>query len=363
MPAHDPSRRAAGNPYRIREPGAAALTEIWLISTVVTIFGIRLYLHITGYPQVGGDTLHIAHMIWGGLGMAVGFGMLILFAHQVWKPIAAIVAGAGFGTFIDELGKFITRDNDYFFEPAIALIYAVVVVLYIGARYLERKRKPTEADHLFLAARGIQWLAIGKLDDDRKRIALAHLDASDSDSPIVGEMRALLESAHPAERSEQSRMLTWRNGMIDRYWAVVESGRLALVIVVITVVKAVQIFGSLAIGFGTGSFEINGSWAVFEWGTLVAVVVAAGLALLGLARLRGGDRVSGLHAFVAATLVSLLFGQLFAFASNQFLSFANLVVELVIFSLLRFAIAAESAMADEDGDGRPDAEAGLGAFI
>ena len=45
---------------------------------------------------MGGDTLHIAHMLWGGLGMVIGFGMLLLFADDVWKPIAALVDEQGF---------------------------------------------------------------------------------------------------------------------------------------------------------------------------------------------------------------------------------------------------------------------------
>lgn len=57
-----------GSPYRIRDTRGSELSEIWLVSAAVAILGIRGYLHLTGYPQVGGDTLHIAHMLWGGLG-------------------------------------------------------------------------------------------------------------------------------------------------------------------------------------------------------------------------------------------------------------------------------------------------------
>ncbi len=37
---------------------------------------------------------------------------------------AAWVGSAGFGFFIDEIGN-LTSDNDYFFRPAVAIMYAV----------------------------------------------------------------------------------------------------------------------------------------------------------------------------------------------------------------------------------------------
>jgi hypothetical protein len=52
------------------------------------------------------------------------------------KIITAVVAGSGFGFFIDELGKFITQDNNYFFKPAASLIIIIFILIWIIARYL-----------------------------------------------------------------------------------------------------------------------------------------------------------------------------------------------------------------------------------
>ncbi|MDQ3540723.1 MAG: hypothetical protein M3440_08560, partial [Chloroflexota bacterium] len=39
----------SGNPYRIRDPHAPSLTEIWIVSAIVTIIAIRGFLYVTGY--------------------------------------------------------------------------------------------------------------------------------------------------------------------------------------------------------------------------------------------------------------------------------------------------------------------------
>ena len=44
-------------------PSAA---EAFIIIAIATILITRLYLQLTGYPQVGGGDLHIAHALYGG---------------------------------------------------------------------------------------------------------------------------------------------------------------------------------------------------------------------------------------------------------------------------------------------------------
>nr|MEE4269245.1 hypothetical protein [Candidatus Krumholzibacteria bacterium] len=42
------------------------MLDLVLVMAVLSVLLIRFYLHLTGYPRVGGDSLHIAHMLWAG---------------------------------------------------------------------------------------------------------------------------------------------------------------------------------------------------------------------------------------------------------------------------------------------------------
>ncbi|MFC1956436.1 hypothetical protein ACFLWZ_08000 [Chloroflexota bacterium] len=115
-------------PVFARNIYAETLLEDFFVSAVASVLAIRLYLQVTGFPQFGFGPLHITHMVWGGLLMLIALVILLAFLDHRTKVIAEVLGGIGFEAFIDELGKFITRDNDYFFQPTVALIYAIFVL-------------------------------------------------------------------------------------------------------------------------------------------------------------------------------------------------------------------------------------------
>ena len=122
----------------IRNIEAGNLLENFLISAVFSLISLRVFLTITGFPRIGGETLHIAHLLFGGILMTLSIFVLLVFLNRESKQIASVIGGIGFGAFIDELGKFITTDNNYFFEPAISIIYLIFVFLFLLARSVEQ---------------------------------------------------------------------------------------------------------------------------------------------------------------------------------------------------------------------------------
>src|SRR5947207_2679248 len=103
-----------------------------LAYAVGTVLVVRLYLAMTGYPQVGTGGLHVAHLLWGGLLMLAGGNILLMVYGKGARRAGAITLGIGFGLFVDEVGKFVTRDNNYFYRPAAAIIYTTFIGLYFA---------------------------------------------------------------------------------------------------------------------------------------------------------------------------------------------------------------------------------------
>ncbi|MEW6179608.1 MAG: hypothetical protein AB1522_06760 [Chloroflexota bacterium] len=90
---------------------------IALIGYAASVLGVRLFLELTNYPRVEFGSLHIAHVIWGGLFLFVAALLPLMFANRWALFWSALLSGIGFGLFIDEIGKFITQSNDYFYPP------------------------------------------------------------------------------------------------------------------------------------------------------------------------------------------------------------------------------------------------------
>jgi hypothetical protein len=130
--------------------------DLYLLLTLLGFAGsvslTRLFLSVTNYPQIGSGELHIAHVLWGGLLLYVAALLPLVFANRSVYSASAILAGAGVGLFIDEVGKFITARNDYFFPVSASIIYVLfllTLVLFLHIRRLARTRARDELMRVF----------------------------------------------------------------------------------------------------------------------------------------------------------------------------------------------------------------------
>lgn len=172
-------------PKFIRNIDAQNFFELFFVSSIFSILTIRSYLFVTGFPKIGGDNLHISHMLWGGLFMLIAIYLLLTYMGKWIGYVAAILGGIGFGTFIDELGKFITNDNNYFYQPTIALIYAIFMILYLIAHFSQRMHKFSSEEYLINGLEILKEAVLLDLDKNEQKHALALLKKANQKNELV----------------------------------------------------------------------------------------------------------------------------------------------------------------------------------
>jgi hypothetical protein len=137
---------------------------ISLVAFAVTVIAIRVFLELTGYPQIGNSVLHIAHALWGGLLLIIAVMLPLAFANRWVIQAGALISGIGIGLFIDEVGKFITQTNDYFFPPAMVLIYGFFLLTVFVYLYFRRPHQEDPRSAMYQALEELQDALDGDLD-------------------------------------------------------------------------------------------------------------------------------------------------------------------------------------------------------
>lgn len=178
----------------VRRSRAETYILITLTALAFSVIGTRLFLQLTGYPQLGGSTLHIAHAIWGGLLLYAAALLPLVLANQWALYLSAGLNGLGAGLFIDEVGKFITRDLDYFYPPAAPLVYAFFLLSVLLYLYVRRMKREAPRTQLYHALEELQEVLDGDLDQREYERLMAWLrSARRSDSENLARLAGTLE--------------------------------------------------------------------------------------------------------------------------------------------------------------------------
>jgi hypothetical protein len=317
---------------------------------VATVLITRAALALAGYPQIGGGGLHIAHVLWGGLLLAVGVMMLLSFNGTTVKPVGSFLAGVGFGLFIDEVGKFLTSDSNYFFSPAAAVMYVTIVVLVLAVQAVHGRR-PLSAGEQYVAALQTAASGVGAgLDPHDRDIALRRLAVA-KDLPASAEAAALLR-ALPAGRGDRyartGARVSRRVGAVLRSRAV---RRVAIVVLVIQTSVTVLVLGVVGLAVGLRAAGVPD--VTLDLGDPVPTAVSLGTSALsavcvavGLVRLRRRRRVAGYRWMQRAVLIDLLLTRVVVFVENQFAAVPSVVIDLVLLGV--FEVAMRDAAEERD---------------
>ena len=307
------------------------------VCAVATVVFTRGFLAATGDPQVGGSKLHIAHVLWGGLLLLAALLATLAFLSPATKPTAAVVGGVGFGLFIDEVGKFVTKDVNYFYRPAIAIIYVCFVVLFGVIRWLSRRRFIAQEATLS-GLDALQRAAVGALSAQRRTHILNLMYSTGTDGPLAQSVRELLERT--AGEPELRPPLTQRlSSSAARLWIPFTEHRLFrqgvfALLGVAAAISAAEAGWLLRDGVSHLSF----SQRAFTLTTIVADVAL----LIGAVRL-SRSLLSALHWYDHAVLLEITVGQIFLYTSEQLAATLNLLALLILWGLIRWTIQFETA--------------------
>lgn len=331
-----------------RNVQAGKSLEIFLIAAIASLLAVRYGLYLSGYPQVGGSTLHIAHMLWGGLLMLAALVLLLAFLGQRLQRFAALLGGAGFGIFIDEIGKFLTKDNNYFFKPAIGIIYAIFVILYLVASFFGRTRPLTDREAQLNALSQLEEAVLHDMDPiERQRVA-ALLQQADPKSPITKHLKTFLhttDTVKPDDPNALERFLAALQRGYDWLWHRRGTNLAVRVFFIVEVVfflagvlySFIGDLGSVADLF-RGRIDY-GRWLVI--GQLVSSVVAFGFVMTGLKYLPRNRR-RAFEWFRRSVMVNLLLTDFFIFSRIQFGAIGGFAFNIGLLLIINFVLHYEN---------------------
>ena len=77
----------------VQRDNAPKYILIMVVSFATTVVVTRYYLELTGYPQIGGGELHIAHLLWGGLALFIASLLPLIFANRRGYDWTAVLSG------------------------------------------------------------------------------------------------------------------------------------------------------------------------------------------------------------------------------------------------------------------------------
>ncbi|MBX3086216.1 MAG: hypothetical protein KF716_31560 [Anaerolineae bacterium] len=339
--------------HLIRRANADKPWMLMLVAFGSTVTATRIFLEATGYPQIGGGELHFAHALWGGLLQFIALCVFLTFANRWTYTVSAILGGIGVGLFIDEVGKFMTKNNDYFFPFAAPIIYAALLLVTFLYLWQRRHNPRSPRAELYFVLDQLKSMVDGDLDTQRhteirnalERIVAAPQSAEQAtfaqgllalinEGTIVTTPPSILQRALNPIINVEKRFIT--RAIVQAF--------LILAFLLNSVGGVLLLFLLLALASDPTSLQqvesvlVNQAFAVspawIQWlvvHMLLTAIVGLLFLIAAILMILRRDRAAIEFARIAL-VVHLTLGNLLAFYFNQFAMISSTLIALVIFA-------------------------------
>jgi len=309
-----------------------------LVAFAVTVVVTRVYLELAGYPQIGNSVLHIAPALWGGLLLFVAVLLPLTLANRWAIKASALLGGIGIGLFIDEVGKFITQANDYFFPPALSIIYGFFLLTVFAYFHFRRPHRRDPRQALYHAFEGLQDALDGDVDrEEAARIEAQLAIARQSDRD---EIVSLADAISDYLRQEKRHLWAAEPGRWKRTATRVETlgrrlGRRVhrAIISVLLILWVVFVIGYIAI-LAQGGANLDSQ--VVQWrGPLIVIqAMIGGLMIVAVLAWLARNEERGLRLGISGFLLSLVALQTLYFYLSQFSAITVTLLQLAFLQIL-----------------------------
>lgn len=321
--------------YLVRNIEAGELLEKFLISAVASILVIRTWLRLIGYFQIAKGQIHIAHMLFGGFFMMIALVAILTYLNKEIRSFAAIVGGIGFGAFIDELGKFVTRDNNYFFQPAIAFIYVILVLLFLWYRRMDKTMYFSQKEYEINALDLMKEVILHDLDIEERNTAIHLLAHCNSRDPMTKLLREMLSQMEALPEKKESSLVKVRKTARDFYQRLIRAKWFSTIVIWFFAVSS-------AVGFIPNILKAKAGDSFSEWGQFLSAALSGFLVIIGIYFIRRRKRMQAYEMFQSAVLVSIFLTQFFLFYQEQLSALAGLLMNIVVLNVVQNLIYQES---------------------
>jgi len=334
--------------HMMRNLESTSLLEIFFVTAVLSVLGIRFFLALTGYPSLHQGNLHIAHVLLGGVLMMVALVISLAYINKSAYYLVAVLGGLGFGAFIDELGKFITGDNDYFYRPAVTLIYLVFVLIYLAIENFVKKPELTEQEKLINALEIAKEVVLEDLDHRERRRALDLLKECPPNDPVTKALRALLYAteAVPVPKPDIYTAAKYRGRKI--YRKLVQKSWFVNAVIMFFVLQSLFALGLdffllyIKLEMMVDLHTIFPTLSLYDQAGLLSATLAAALVIAAAIKIKS-NRLQSYLLFKNAVLVQIFLVQVFLFYRAQLLALLGLAGNICVLFVLYYMIRQEKA--------------------